>query len=154
MGSISSRHVLLPPRANVQFRRGVNRNQKCIIAQHSADDSFDFPSVSFSSVFLMAPFLSVLRQRIHHLVPRREFGDVFDVLVGLERLPVARILINKLPRRRITVDPNKAPSPLTRGRQRHPGRGCGSSASRWLASVKASTASCLFDDSSRRRDPL
>ncbi|KYN17122.1 hypothetical protein ALC57_10607, partial [Trachymyrmex cornetzi] len=43
--------------------------------------------------------------------------------VGLERLPVARILINKLPRRRITVDSNKASSPLTRGRQRHPGRG-------------------------------
>lgn len=42
------------------------------------------------------------------------------------------ILISKLPRRQITVDPNKAPFPLTRGRQRFPGRGRRYTASRWL----------------------
>lgn len=45
---------------------------------------------------------------------------------------VVGILISKLPRRQITVDPNKASSPLTRGRQRFPGRGWRNTASRWL----------------------
>lgn len=35
-----------------------------------------------------------------------------DINCDFERLPVARILINKLPRRRITVDSNKALVPI------------------------------------------
>lgn len=56
-----------------------------------------------------------------------------DVVVSRRRAAVWRqqpaavvgILISKLPRRQITVDPNKASSPLTRSRQRFPGRGRG-----------------------------
>ena len=48
---------------------------------------------------------------------RRRRSGGSSLLVG--------ILISKLPRRQITVDPNKASSPLTRGRQRFPGRGRG-----------------------------
>lgn len=97
-----------------------------------------------SNRFISTAFDSSRRQQVSWAVSGKTLASISVVV---------KILISKLPRRQITVDSNKAASPLTRGRQRFPGRGLRNIASRWLLRQRAA-ASCLFDDLSSHRDPL